>query len=63
MDPHRNALSSTLLLLLLPQGWGMSSLDEDASELRLLAQCLAEQHDSSGWVLMGHSTGCQDAVR
>ncbi|KAF6261958.1 hypothetical protein COO60DRAFT_1625154 [Scenedesmus sp. NREL 46B-D3] len=45
------------------QGWGLSSLDQDASELRLLAKCLAEQHDCSGWVLMGHSTGCQDAVR
>jgi pimeloyl-ACP methyl ester carboxylesterase len=55
--------SGPVLLLLLPQGWGLSSLDQDASELRLLAQCLAEHHDSNGWVLMGHSTGCQDAVR
>uniref|UniRef100_A0A383WQ17 AB hydrolase-1 domain-containing protein n=1 Tax=Tetradesmus obliquus TaxID=3088 RepID=A0A383WQ17_TETOB len=45
------------------QGWGLSTLDQDASELRLLAQCLAEQHECSAWVLMGHSTGCQDAVR
>lgn len=45
------------------QGWGLSSLDQDASELHLLAKCLAEQHGCSRWVLMGHSTGCQDAVR
>ena len=45
------------------QGWGLSSLDQDAAELRQLSKALAEQHNSKAWVLMGHSTGCQDAVR
>jgi hypothetical protein len=38
-------------------------LDQDAAELKMLAECLAAQHSSRAWVLMGHSTGCQDAVR
>lgn len=45
------------------QGWGLASLDQDASDLQLLAQHLVQAHDSRAWVLMGHSTGCQDAVR
>lgn len=45
------------------QGYGCASLDQDADELHLLATCLAADHGSTGWVLMGHSTGCQDAVR
>ena len=44
------------------QGWGLGSLKRDADELLLLAQCLAADHDSQGVVLVGHSTGCQDAV-
>lgn len=60
LQRHRLCL---LLLLLLLQGWGLASLDQDASELHLLSQHLAQQHGSKGWVLMGHSTGCQDAVR
>lgn len=45
------------------QGWGLASLDQDAAELLLLSKHLAQQHNSRAWVLMGHSTGCQDAVR
>jgi hypothetical protein len=45
------------------QGWGLASLDQDAADIRLLAECLAREHSCSAWVLMGHSTGCQDAVR
>eukprot|EP00878_Enallax_costatus_P007375 GHUV01007724.1.p1 GENE.GHUV01007724.1~~GHUV01007724.1.p1 ORF type:complete len:336 (+),score=52.69 GHUV01007724.1:260-1267(+) len=45
------------------QGWGLASLDQDAAELKLLSDCLAADHGCVYWVLMGHSTGCQDAVR
>jgi pimeloyl-ACP methyl ester carboxylesterase len=45
------------------QGWGLASLDSDAEELLQLARCLGEEHGSQGIAIMGHSTGCQDAVR
>mmetsp|Transcript_9418 Transcript_9418/g.22676 ORF Transcript_9418/g.22676 Transcript_9418/m.22676 type:complete len:220 (-) Transcript_9418:82-741(-) len=41
----------------------MSSLDEDADELLMLTRDLATEHGSEGIVIIGHSTGCQDAVR
>ncbi|KAF8063709.1 SPAPB24D3.06c [Scenedesmus sp. PABB004] len=44
-------------------GWGLASLDADADELRLLSDCLRTRHGVAAWVLVGHSTGCQDAVR
>jgi len=44
-------------------GWGVSSLDRDADELLMLSQHLATHYDSQGIVIVGHSTGCQDAVR
>jgi pimeloyl-ACP methyl ester carboxylesterase len=45
------------------QGYGVGSLDADAEELHQLAACLGRDHGSRGWVLMGHSTGCQDGCR
>eukprot|EP00879_Flechtneria_rotunda_P009118 GHRR01009546.1.p1 GENE.GHRR01009546.1~~GHRR01009546.1.p1 ORF type:complete len:358 (+),score=102.20 GHRR01009546.1:188-1261(+) len=45
------------------QGWGLASLDQDADELQQLAACLSQQQDCQAWVVMGHSTGCQDAIR
>jgi pimeloyl-ACP methyl ester carboxylesterase len=45
------------------QGWGMASLDQDAAELSLLLRELRSSQGSQGVVLIGHSTGCQDAVR
>lgn len=44
-------------------GWGIGSLDEDALELSMLARCLHVELGSQDFVLCGHSTGCQDAVR
>lgn len=41
----------------------MASLDQDADELLLLARHLRAHAGSQGLVLMGHSTGCQDAAR
>lgn len=43
-------------------GWGTASLDTDADDIHLLAQYL-QKHASEGIVIIGHSTGCQDAVR
>eukprot|EP00877_Chromochloris_zofingiensis_P007835 jgi/Chrzof1/3304/Cz12g20080.t1 len=45
------------------QGYGVASLDQDADELHLLSQYLYSNFASQGMLLMGHSTGCQDAVR
>ncbi len=45
------------------QGYGTGSLDRDAADLRLLCQHLRASHDVTGVVLLGHSTGCQDAIR
>ncbi|PNW82539.1 hypothetical protein CHLRE_06g283034v5 [Chlamydomonas reinhardtii] len=44
-------------------GYGTGSLDRDAADLRLLCAHLRQQHGIRGVVLVGHSTGCQDAVR
>lgn len=44
-------------------GFGVRSLDEDAADLALLAKHLAAAWGSEGLVLVGHSTGSQDAVR
>ena len=45
-------------------GWGTASLDGDAAELGLLGRHMREQRGgSAGFVLIGHSTGCQDTVR
>lgn len=45
------------------RGWGTSSLDRDARELLELSRHLREHRGIEGVVLLGHSTGCQDAVR
>lgn len=45
------------------QGYGTGSLDRDAADLCLLCQHLRHHHAVEGVVLLGHSTGCQDAVR
>jgi hypothetical protein len=42
-----------------PQGWGVGSLDQDADELLALSRHLRAELGSRGFVLMGHSTGCQ----
>lgn len=41
----------------------MASLDGDADELLLFSRALRTDYDAAGLVIMGHSTGCQDAVR
>ncbi|PNH04553.1 hypothetical protein TSOC_009285 [Tetrabaena socialis] len=45
------------------QGYGTGSLDRDADDLHLLSRFLKRRFGVAGWVLMGHSTGCQDAAR
>lgn len=45
------------------RGWGTSSLDRDTDELLELSKHLRTQRGIEGIVLLGHSTGCQDAVR
>ena len=44
------------------QGWGLSYISRDVEELGLLLHCLKNEHHSQGVVLLGQSTGCQDAV-
>jgi pimeloyl-ACP methyl ester carboxylesterase len=44
-------------------GYGVSSLDADADDILLLLAALAQRHGSLGAVVMGSSTGCQDAAR
>ncbi|PRW56053.1 UPF0613 -like [Chlorella sorokiniana] len=44
-------------------GYGCASLDQDAEELHRLACHLRAEYGSQGMVIVGHSTGCQDAVR
>eukprot|EP00884_Botryococcus_braunii_P007550 jgi/Botrbrau1/16797/Bobra.150_2s0026.1 len=44
-------------------GWGISSLEQDASEIRLLLEYLLADGETKEVVLMGHSTGCQDVIR
>ncbi|KAG0580114.1 hypothetical protein KC19_4G147700 [Ceratodon purpureus] len=43
-------------------GFGTSSLKEDAIEIEQLLNYLIDQEDSEGFILVGHSTGCQDIV-
>lgn len=45
------------------QAYGTGSLDQDASEMLLLAQHLTAAHGATALAFMGHSTGCQDVVR
>lgn len=45
------------------RGWGTSSLDRDADELLELSAHLKAYRGVDGIALLGHSTGCQDAVR
>ncbi|GBF96132.1 hypothetical protein Rsub_08880 [Raphidocelis subcapitata] len=45
------------------QGWGVGCLDADAEEILALARHLAAELGCEGMVVMGHSTGAQDAVR
>lgn len=47
----------------MPQGWGVGSLDQDADDLLLLSRHLRAEMGSEALVIMGHSTGTQDAVR
>ena len=47
----------------LDKGYGVGSLDRDAKELRDLAVYLKEKRSCEEVAVMGHSTGCQDAVR
>lgn len=44
------------------QGWGTSSLARDTKELSRLVKYLKEECKFSKIVLMGHLTGCQDAL-
>lgn len=44
-------------------GWGTASLDSDVADLDRLLGHLAERRGVAEVVLLGHSTGCQDAVR
>lgn len=43
-------------------GFGVSSLDRDADEIRALLRYLIDQRGFVRFVLVGHSTGCQDIV-
>ncbi|KAL3154068.1 hypothetical protein ABBQ32_013610 [Trebouxia sp. C0010 RCD-2024] len=45
------------------QGWGIGSLDQDASDILQLTKFLKAEYASQAVILIGHSTGCQDAVR
>ncbi|WJX90474.1 hypothetical protein P8452_72370 [Trifolium repens] len=43
-------------------GYGTSSLQQDAKDLDQLINHLINKEDSEGVALLGHSTGCQDIV-
>ena len=60
---YSNAIPPPLQLSSSYGGYGVSNLDTDAAELRLLALHLRQHHGSSSLVLIGHSTGCQITVR
>eukprot|EP00210_Caulerpa_lentillifera_P002122 g2036.t1 len=45
------------------EGFGTGSLDRDAAELKELFVYLKNERGCTEFVFMGHSTGCQDAVR
>jgi pimeloyl-ACP methyl ester carboxylesterase len=61
LAPSGVSLVQTLLTSSL-RGWGTSSISKDAEELNLLCRTLRVGHKSQGVVIVGHSTGCQDAV-
>lgn len=42
---------------------GFGCLDDDAEDMLHLAQHLKREHGCTEWILVGHSTGCQQAVR
>ncbi|KAI7838132.1 hypothetical protein COHA_008063 [Chlorella ohadii] len=62
LEERRWALVQTLLSSS-HTGYGCASLDQDAEELHRLACHLRAEYGSQGMVIVGHSTGCQDAVR
>jgi pimeloyl-ACP methyl ester carboxylesterase len=45
------------------QQYGIGSLDQDADDILALARHLREEYACDQWILAGHSTGTQDAVR
>jgi alpha-beta hydrolase superfamily lysophospholipase len=45
------------------QQYGLGSLDQDADDILLIAKWLHFKDNRLPWVLAGHSTGTQDAVR
>ncbi|GAB5368640.1 hypothetical protein AAMO2058_001337100 [Amorphochlora amoebiformis] len=60
-----NKLGFTLLQPLLRssyQGFGISSISKDTKDISNLVRHLRKDHPKALIVLMGHSTGCQDAV-
>lgn len=60
---HLKPLFSSYCTPCFLQGFGISSLDRDAAEMRELVACLGRDHSSSHLVLIGHSTGSQDVAR
>jgi pimeloyl-ACP methyl ester carboxylesterase len=61
LSPSGVSLVQTLLTSS-HRGWGTSSVTKDAEEINILCKTLRNDHGSKGVVLVGHSTGCQDAV-
>lgn len=51
-----------LLLSSSHSGWGMGCVEEDAKEIGELLGTLSRSYGCKEVVLLGHSTGCQDAV-
>lgn len=45
------------------QQYGLGSLNQDADDILALARHLREEYACNEWILAGHSTGTQDAVR
>eukprot|EP00468_Gymnochlora_sp_CCMP2014_P001624 CAMPEP_0167742570 /NCGR_PEP_ID=MMETSP0110_2-20121227/1509_1 /TAXON_ID=629695 /ORGANISM="Gymnochlora sp., Strain CCMP2014" /LENGTH=185 /DNA_ID=CAMNT_0007626795 /DNA_START=167 /DNA_END=721 /DNA_ORIENTATION=+ len=43
-------------------GYGHSSVDQDAEDISHLVKAIRKENPKSTVVFMGHSTGCQDAV-
>lgn len=43
-------------------GWGMGSVSEDAREIHQLVGVLSSEYGCEHVILLGHSTGCQDAM-
>jgi len=43
-------------------GWGMGSVSQDAKEIDQLVSILSNSYGCKEVILLGHSTGCQDAV-